>query len=187
MDTDIQKNAEQPKDEGSAIDKFNSGEERDIAYAALEREFTRKSQILKDLERENEELRSSIPQRDEIGEEVDEFVTQFPDAIELSEDIAAELEAHPDWEGADALLRAYAAVLSSKQKNAEQLKNDEEFILQAINTNPSVKEKIINDYFDEMPQSVRLPSGQGIPAMPYNAPQNIEEAGRILEEILRGR
>jgi hypothetical protein len=61
---------------------------------------------------------------------------------------------------------------------------DEEFISE-LAANPLIRERIINEYLSDTPESVRLPLGGGIPAAPKGSPENIEEAGRLLEEILK--
>jgi hypothetical protein len=185
-----EKNVEQPVEKGSAIEKFHSAEDRDTAYAELEKEFTKRSQRLKDLELENGQLRAKQAeqeQQDQYGLEVDQFMEQFPEAVEFSAEMAEILEANPHWQGEDALLKAYVRVLSQKNSEQELLKEDEEFIHQAVKSNLGLRDRIVSEYFDAIPPSVKLPTGSGIPASTYKAPRTLQDAGKLLEDILRGR
>lgn len=176
-------NAEQPgtgSAEATSVSKFKSGQDRDRAYAELEREFTRRSQRLRELELENESLKAPDP----VQEEVEAFLKEFPEAAKAADSIAEAL-AQQDADSPDALLRAYLKVLTAQQ-NSQELIRDEEFVYRCAVENPAVKERVVRQYLSTLgrEEPVRLHTGGTVPLSPAKRPKDIQEAGTMAQKML---
>jgi len=168
MDENLSKDADQPiADEGLSSE--------DAACAVQEKELS---------ERENMPLASKQDANSQVREEIERFTRQFPDSTGLFEEMADEIEKHPEWEADNALINAYVSVLSKTRKTAEEFLSDEEFVREKVLSNPKLREKIISECFSGT-DGVKLPLGRGIPAASANKPKSIEDAGRLLEELLK--
>ena len=91
-----QQKQEQPKEEQQEehkYGKFKNPEELLKAYGELEKEFTRRSQKLKELESAREEAFKS---EEDWRAAVDKFFEETPSAKAFSKDIANEIIAHPE-------------------------------------------------------------------------------------------
>ena len=156
--------------------KFNSAEELLKAYSALESEFTKRSQRLKELEAGRVAV--------EKTNEVKSFMEKYPIAEryreELDEEIAKSASAEGSYEGA--LLN----VLSRKVKTADEMAMDEKVIKKVLSDEEN-KDYIINGYLDRIRQNSSyksLPQGGAIPVAPAYRPRSIKEAGEIAKKIL---
>ena len=156
--------------------KFNSAEELLKAYSALESEFTKRSQKLKELEAG----RAAEEKENEVGN----FMKKYPIAErykeELNEEIAKSAGAEGSFEGA--LLN----VLSRKVKTADEMARDEKVIKKVLSDEDN-KEYVINGYLDRIRQNnsyKSLPKGGAIPVAPSYRPRSIKEAGEIAKKIL---
>jgi hypothetical protein len=178
MDEKLIHDAEQPvTDEGSAIERFGGFKDREAAHAAPEEEPG-------EPDRENITAPGRQDANSQIREEIERFTERFPDCVGLYERMAEEIEKHPEWDTNNALINAYASVLSKTKKTAEEFLADEEFVREKILSDPKLKERIISEYLSGT-DGVKLPLSRGIPAASANRPQSIEDAGRLLEEMLR--
>lgn len=156
--------------------KFNSAEDLLKAYSALESEFTKRSQRLRELE-----VASSAAEK---ANEVDAFIKRYPIAErykdELNEEIAGSAGTEKSYEGA--LLN----VLSRKVKTADEMAKDENVINKVLSDEDN-KEYVINGYLDRIRKNSSyksLPKGGAIPVAPSFRPRSIKEAGEIAKKIL---
>ncbi|MBO5773509.1 MAG: hypothetical protein J6R44_01615, partial [Clostridia bacterium] len=77
------------KESSDSFGKFKTAQELKTAYQNLEQEFTRKSQRLKEVERELEKGRSAQRETDKWTERVKELHAKYPCSQSLGEEITA--------------------------------------------------------------------------------------------------
>lgn len=164
--------------------KFRNPEELARAYAALEREFTRRSQRLAEAERALGEREAEYdPDGPKWKVTVEKFFGRIPSARPFAADMAEEIAAHPELRGErDCLYRALVGVLAAKFRTPEQLLSDGQFLKEYVLASDTVKKAVIGSYLEGlragMPPAVMRGGGQSAPA-PTNNPRSIEEAGRL--------
>ena len=188
--------------EGSNFGKFKDATSLLNAYNNLEKEFTKKSQKLSELMKNNqtttEEQINSIK---EVSEpifkssnwqtKVSDFFEKTPEAKPYAKEIAATIISDKDLaKNKNCLDYAYAlAELKHKVKPADLL-NDPKH-LEDIFANENIKNKIIANYIQSVSQSkhnLRFISGEAnsiTPTQPSNKPKSIKEASNILKKLLQ--
>ena len=176
-----EQNSVHPAPEGdkkveNSYGKFNSAEDLLKAYTALESEFTKRSQKLKELEAKQNAVKK--------GEEMKTFLEKYPVAEkfseELKEEIAKTASAGDGYEGA--LLN----VLSRKVKSEDEMAKDERVISRVLGDEEN-REAIINGYLDRIRENSTvksLPKVGAIPVAPSYRPKSVKEAGEIAKKIL---
>ncbi len=168
---------EQPKVEnGSPFGKFESAEKLKTAYENLEREFTRKSQLLSVFQKDQEELKEegnncndseskdagcqkeimsddvTTPFWEKIGwdEEVQKFLKDNPLAKSHAKEISKlVLEDKELLSSERPLYAAWAKWLENNYKTPEQLLSDENF-LASVQANEKVRRGVIKNYLTEI-------------------------------------
>ncbi|MEG1612723.1 MAG: hypothetical protein RR357_00980 [Clostridia bacterium] len=165
--------------------RFKTSDELQKAYSSLEKEFTKRSQRLKVLEREMEskmETPSPVYSQENWQERVEKFVSENPSAKPFKKDIAkvilnGELTSNPNC-----LELALSKVLINNYRTPNALLEDSEFLDNHVFKNDKIREKIIKDYLCSV-NNVRSPktiSGGGQPALaPQNRPKSFDEAGKM--------
>ena len=179
------------------LGKFKNPQELLRAYGELEREFTRRSQRLKELEKD---LQSKDGQQngspsdggqsnggqpimsdEEWKGAVDKFFKEIPAAKAFAKDIANMLITNPNMrEGRDCLNSALVAVLAEKFRTPEQLMNDGQFLNDYVLCSEKVKNAVISQYLDDVrkgmpPHTIRNGGLQCV--APKVKPRTVEEAG----------
>ena len=156
----------EPEVKAEEYGKFKSGEELLKAYNELEREFTKRSQRLKELERV---VPNGKPAP--FKERVEKFFEENADARPFAKEMALFLEENP-------------AYIEDKS-GLEKLASDEKFLNEHIYSNSAVKEKIIEDFLkglsENNPPAV-IRGGQSL-VSPPSKPRTIEEAGWQLMKL----
>lgn len=159
------------------IGKFKNPQELLRAYGELEKEFTRRSQKLKELEAAKQ---AGITDGDWKGT-VDKFFKEIPSAKAFARDIATEIVNDPDLRNdANCLNLALMRVLLSKFRTPEQLMNDGQFLDEYVFGSERVKDAVIANYLDgvrrgEPPYTLH---GGGLQCVaPQIKPKTVEEAG----------
>ena len=159
--------------------KFKSAEELLKAYNALQSEFTKRSQILKEYEKK-------MSGYDWEGK-VSAFVDKYPIAEKYTEELATEIANNGELKDVEnGLEKALLSVLSNKVKSVEEMANDEN-VIDRVLKNETIRERIIDQYLkgfnnDSLP--VTLPKGGAIPVTPPLPARNIREAGKIAQQII---
>ena len=164
------------KREETSYGKFNSAEELLKAYSALESEFTKRSQRLKELENKQ----SGEAKKEEVKSFMERYPVAEKFADELNEEIARTAGAGAGYEGA--LLN----VLSRKVKTTDEMAKDEKVISRVLSDEEN-KEYVISGYLDRIRENSSfksLPKGGAIPVAPAYRPRSIKEAGEIAKKIL---
>ncbi len=161
--------------------KFKNADELLKAYNELEKEFTKKSQRLKELERVD------IPseQVPDFKQQVDKFFSENENAKIYAKDMAMFLEENPQMlSDKNCLNVALNSVLMSKIINPEELAKDEDFLNNYVLSNENVRKRIVDEFLDglSLPPETLKTNGQACMAPP-NKPKTIEEAGRMLRQL----
>ena len=158
--------------------KFKNPEELLHAYQELEKEFTRRSQKLRELENANSEPFAS---EEEWRAAVDKFFEETPSAKPFARDIANEILSHPELKkDRNCLSVALTRTLANKFRTPEQLMSDGQFLKDYVLCSKEVKDAVIAEYL----QGIRanevpfvLSSGGMQCVTNPKGPRTIEEAG----------
>lgn len=172
--------------------KFKSVEALQEAYNNLEKEFTKKCQALNKLIADNNE-KEKLPayNRENWQQKVDEFLTLHPTARSFTKQIAEVLTKNTQINHKeDALNLAYSIVLENNYKTGEQLANDNDFLEEFVFKNEKIKNKIIDEYLNNISQNKIVPlisnaSGSLSVTSPKFKPKNLSEAGLYAQHILK--
>lgn|GEM_PF-603310 len=158
--------------------KFKTPEELLHAYGELEKEFTRRSQRLKELENAKDEPFKS---EEDWKEAVDKFFEETPSAKAFAKDIANEILAHPELKkDKNCLSVALTRTLVSKFRTPEQLMSDGQFLKDYVLCSKEVKDAVIAEYLKGIragePPFILSDGGMQCVSAP-RVPRTIEEAG----------
>lgn len=204
---------EQPQNlEGSPYGKFNSVEDLKSAYDSLEKEFTRKSQLLKNFEKQaenfdgnnfenstNEDIMSQDKiqvengetpywERDDWNSQVEDFLNENPLAKSHAKEISKMvIEDKSLLSSKRPLYSAWAKWLEANYKTPEQLLDNQEFLSQ-IQKNEKVRRAIIKDYLAEINGRETTPplfaSSDGAGESRKNSsPQTLDEVKELAKKI----
>lgn len=181
-----------PETEGDAalnsLNRFKSTGELIKAYTNLEKEFTKRSQRLKSLEKE---VVDRIPEtkeymKEDWQERVNKFVDSTPATAPFRAEIAKEIIDNGLDNNPNCLELAASRVLLKNYRPPESLAEDEEFLDNHILKNEKIRDRIIKDYLCSVAgtRTVKTIGAGGQPAMsPKPRPQSIGEAGRMMLEM----
>lgn len=177
---------------GSSTKKFKSVEALENAYENLEKEFTKKCQMLNKLLSENKD-ENSLPQyqKEDWLTKVSTFIENNNHAKDFLNDIAKALVEDENLaKKEDALELAYSKVLKDNFKTKEELASDDNFLNDYIFNNEEIKNKIIENYLTDVQNNKTIPlminrNGSLSVSSPRFIPKNLKEAGRYAENILR--
>lgn len=161
------------------IGKFKNPQELLRAYGELEKEFTRRSQKLRELEGGKKS-----PMSEEAWKgAVDKFFKEIPSAKAFAKDIANEIIKNPSLrEDENCLNLALMRVLTDRFRTPEQLMADGQFLNDYVFSSEKVRDAIIANYLDGVRQGVppyTLHGGGMQCVAPKVKPKTIEEAGAM--------
>ncbi len=163
----------------AAFGKFKNPSELLRAYGELEKEFTRRSQRLRELENNVKPYESE----EEWREAADKFFTKTPSAVPFAREIAQEISSDPQLrEDRNCFEKALVSVMARNFRTPEQLMQDGQFLKEYVLASPKVREEIINEYLDALlkAQPPRTFAGGGLQSVaPPSKPRTLEEAGRL--------
>lgn len=170
----------------SAYGKFKDLETLLRAYDSLEAEFTRRSQKLKELEREtgNRGKREVAPENPQ-GERdaLETFLNEFPRAKAYREKLTA-AAVNGEAENAE---RTYIGILENEILKSESKLSDRDFLLSAVSADPTISGEIVNAYLKRLinskPQTV-FGGGNALVAPPRR-PNDLKEAASMAENYLK--
>ncbi len=164
----------------SSLGKFKNPEELLKAYVELEKEFTRRSQRLKEFEK------SAAPyvSEEEWREAADKFFSKTPSAKALAREMAQEIALDPTLkEGKDCFDKALLRALVKCYRTPEQLMSDGQFLKDYVLSSDAVREAVIQSYLREVREGeppLTLSSGGQSSAAPSKKPRSVKEAGDML-------
>jgi hypothetical protein len=172
----------------------NLGKFKDVksllnAYNALQSEFTRRCQKVKELERENSQIKKEQSNNDSLfdGREWEKkaFLEIFPDAEEdlmSLYDTALYNDDSKGWLG-----RAYKEKWAKEYEDKINYFNSLEYVKSLVNSNEELKNQIIKDYLSDIENSkptIKLISGNGMATVsPPSTPKNLVDAGNLARQI----
>lgn len=180
--------------EGSPAKKFSSVEELEKAYQNLEKEFTKKSQQLKRLQKENcdadissEENVLPFFEQEDWGIKVQNFLQENPKAKQHAKEISKIVMEDKDLQNANnPLLIAWQKWLTKNYKEKDDYLEDEQFF-EEICQNEKVKQKIITNYLNEIKTCDETPpiSNFGFSGVETKARKTttLEEAKELAKKI----
>ena len=188
----------QQNQNGSPLNKFKNAEELSKAYVNLEKEFTKKCQIIKDLEQKqccDNTNQNLVPQykMENWNNLVNEFFTKNPLAKQFVNEISnVLLEDETISKSANSLEQAFNKVKLNNFRTNEQLMEDEDFITNFVLTNQTVKDKIIKEYLSQIVSNKNVPlmegfSGGNVMVSPKQKPKNLKEAGAYMMSLITNK
>lgn len=173
--------------------KFKNVEALEKAYSSLECEFTKRSQRLKELLRENDEYKKQLeitksPRTQNSSQGQDNLIK----LIESHPQIASSgdiLSIDEQTEGGKYdLVNGYISMLEEKVGQLEKFLSDEKLLSSHIE-GTAIKDKIIKEYLKSVLNNfggARLLDGGGVISIaPPNKPKTIAEAGLMAKEYLK--
>ena len=177
-------------DRQNGFGKFSTAEELVSAYNSLESEFTRRCQKLKELERENEKLKSlEQPVKNSANKVFHRgkaFKEKYPEAQELLPSLY-DLAAKSGDEAEGFLERAYVNYLKGELENQKSYYSSNGYILEKACENQAVKNGIIREYLEGIDSSkptVGRFKGNGESVIaPPSRPKTLSESNRIASII----
>jgi hypothetical protein len=165
------------KTDETAYGKFKSAEELLKAYNALESEFTRRSQKLKEYEN-----RSAVKSETEsLEKQAEKLVEKYPIASEYADEVAKTALENTDGGMESALIK----VLAGKIKTTDQMATDKTVVKKVLNDEDN-RESVIGEYLAKVretpaPNTIR---GGAVPAQPPYKPRTLKEAGDLARKVL---
>lgn len=163
------------------LGKFKNPEELLKAYNELEKEFTRRSQKLKELQKMDSEKQSTS--KESWQEKVDKFFAKTPSAKAFAKDIAQKLLDNPSLKDSDDCLNvALNQVLLDNFRTPDEMLNDGQFLDTYVFSSKKIRDRIIADYLDDVraitPPTTLMSGGVNVIA-PSSRPRSIQEAGEL--------
>ena len=183
--------AEIAESEPTAVDnargefgKFKDKEELLKAYENLEKEFTKRSQKLKAMEKTAAETAA----KPDWDKKVEGFLNRYPLARKFLPDIESEVTQNSDLLANENCLEiALLNTLSKSWKSPEDYAEDKEFLLKSVKKDAALRDAVIAEYigglFGKTAPKTISQGGAG----PINAPRRastIEDAGAMALGIL---
>ncbi|MBO4323654.1 MAG: hypothetical protein J5836_03230 [Clostridia bacterium] len=164
------------------------------AYDSLESEFTRRSQRLKELEREAEERtiaggNALAPDSSPGGTEnaYETLIKRFPRAATFSKEFTAVSEDESQTE--TNMERTYIKILENEILKHENKLKDRDFLLGAVREDPTISEEVVNSYLKKLISSKPKAVFGGGKAMiaPPRRPNDLSEASAMAENYFNNR
>lgn len=174
----------------ASFGKFRSAEELLNAYRNLESEFTKKCQLLKQLTEDNAAAPkvASVEFRDKTKEK---FEQAFQGAAAFAEEIETEMENNAQFELDDLMVQAaYGRALHGVFKKPSELIHDEVFLSEYVYGDPTIKEKIVDDYLENLPHTSApdvVKNDGALIMVPPRKPNSLSEAGELTKKLLNDR
>ncbi len=173
-----------PENGNRGFGKFSSGEELLKAYESLEKEFTKRSQRLKDaealLEKESEKTR--------MTRAVEEFEKKYPDNdFDMDEIVKRASEIQDDRSYESKLESALSDVLRRDFRSRGSYEKDAEFLVNATLNNPEARSRVFNRVLGDIERPSARLAGKGgeTPMLAPVRASDIGEASAMAEAYLK--
>ena len=173
------------------IGKFPNKEELYAAYNALEKEFTRRSQRLKTLERQIDDLNKASLRKEENAEKAAKFLEQavenYPSLLPLKSELAEALAAiNPEDE--TSLWKIAFQVVASAYRSPDDIMADEDFLNERVYSNDDVLTACAETFFGaksgaKSPRTVGS-CGRAVITLPKK-PSSLKEAKEMAEHLFK--
>ena len=179
---------------GSLYGKFKDADRLYSGYKELEKEFTKKSQLLSELQKSIEvDNTEKVPiyKMENWQSEVDKFMADKPYASTFTQELAKtlmqdeKLSCEPNC-----LDLAYNKVLASHYKSVEEIVKDKEFLNNHVYNNEEIRSAILNDYLSKLknnatPPIVLATKGDSVGVISPTKPKNLSEARKLVEQLFK--
>ena len=171
---------EQAEKSASKIGKFNTADDLLAAYNALESEFTKRCQLIKQLQTELDSLRA------QAQEHTDEQTADEGQQAQQPDNAQPVHEAEKGDTCAAAVIAAPTPVITADDVLNEILQNACEYA-EALSAIPEVMSACIASYKQRLirPQPASAPSGCAV-IVPSKRPTTLQEAKRLADALLSG-
>ena len=183
-----------------SVGKFANGEELWKAYQSLESEFTKKCQLLKELEARSEsspaekggERSTPLYEKENWDDKVHSFVEEYPIAKDYATEISSILKSDPELAGNERCLEiSLGKAVSKNYKDPESIIEDGEFLEKYVYKNEKIRDKFVKDYLSELSPLSGVPDlithGGAASIRPPNRAKTFEEAGAMAEKMIMER
>ena len=176
---------EQAEKSASKIGKFNTADDLLAAYNALESEFTKRCQLIKQLQAELDSFRAQAQEQidEQTTDEVRENVEQQAQTTESNRPVP---EVEKDDICAATVLSAPAPVITADDVLNEIMQNACAYA-EALSAIPEVMSACIASYKQRLirPQPATAPSGCAV-IVPSKRPRTLQDAKRLADVLLSG-
>ena len=153
--------------------KFKSAESLYEGYQQLQKEFTKKCQVLKELENRVGDNKHILDKMIEVNPELGQFADELKNVSDVS-GISLKL----------------AELLAGKINEPCNIINDEDFLNNYVYQNEGIINKIVSDYLDSL-VSIKIPQtilrGGNSYVSPTYRPRNLDEAGKMAKKFIETR
>lgn len=161
------------QDTVTSFGKFKSAESLFEGYQQLEKEFTKKCQVLKKLENRAENNQQILEKMLQINPDLSYFADELKNVSGV-EEFAIKL----------------AETLTGKINEPCNMINDEEFLNNYVYSNEKIINKIVADYLDSL-VSIQVPQtiakGGNSYVSPTYRPRTLDEAGKMAKKFIENR
>ncbi len=161
------------QDTVTSFGKFKSAESLFEGYQQLEKEFTKKCQVLKKLENRAENNQQILEKMLQINPDLNCFADELKNVSGV-EEFAIKL----------------AETLTGKINEPCNMINDEEFLNNYVYSNEKIINKIVADYLDSL-VSIQVPQtiakGGNCYVSPTYRPRTLDEAGKMAKKFIENR
>ena len=177
--------------EGSLYGKFKDAGSLYSSYVELEKEFTKKSQLLSELQKSINDNAEKVPfyKTEDWQSEVDKYMKDKPYADAFAKEVAKTLMQDENLaKEANCLDLAYNKVLANHYKSVEEIAKDNNFLNNYIFNNEEVKSKILNEYLSGLKHNTTPPlvlntKGESVGLISPTKPKNLSEARKLVEQL----
>ncbi len=153
--------------------KFKSAESLYEGYQQLQKEFTKKCQVLKELENRVGDNKHILDKMIEVNPELGQFADELKNVSDVS-GISLKL----------------AELLAGKINEPCNIINDENFLNNYVYQNEGIINKIVSDYLDSL-VSIKIPQtiskGGNSYVSPTYRPRTLNEAGKMAKKFIETR
>lgn len=153
--------------------KFKSADSLYEGYQQLEKEFTKKCQVLKELENQLGDNHKIFEKMLNVNPELEQFADELKTAGSVEE-----------------LGLKLAQLLAGKINEPCKIINDENFLNNYVYTNADIINKVVADYLDSL-VSIKVPQtitkGGNSYVSPTYRPRTLDEAGKMAKKFIETR
>lgn len=161
------------QDTVTSFGKFKSAESLFKGYQQLEKEFTKKCQVLKKLENRAENNQQILEKMLQINPDLSYFADELKNVSGV-EEFAIKL----------------AETLTGKINEPCNMINDEEFLNNYVYSNEKIINKIVADYLDSLVSiqvQQTIAKGGNCYVSPTYRPRTLDEAGKMAKKFIENR
>lgn len=172
--------------------KFRDTEDLVKAYNMLQADYTKKCQMLSQLQKKTDGESSSKLELDAINswnKKVEDFFEKVPKAREYATQLADIIKTDSEIsKSADPMDSAWTKFAKENFVDKTAIASDEEFLKKYIFSNEEIKNKILADYFSSLnksasPSLINKSTGASVLLTPKQKPKTIRDATSLVEDM----